>query len=275
MIRHIRPALVAGFALPMLLASEARAASGADQVVRIDVPGQRIAVAPTVEAAAYGLGAQATVIPVSAFRPGSDTYAFADFFGDTVTPTVDGNQRWFAPLDLPSGAVITQVDFLVTDGDGASDITAYFEGACFPASGPGPHGSGYFWSATSTGISGDGVISLTGSPITNVGRGLCAVGGSDVYDAYYYKFLAVFLETTSHSFSGAVVQWHRSVSAAPLTATFADVPTDHPLFQFVEALVASGVTAGCGSGNYCPNGPLTRGQMAVFLAKALGLHWPQ
>jgi len=52
------------------------------------------------------------------------------------------------------------------------------------------------------------------------------------------------------------------------------VPTSSPQFQFIEALYASGVTAGCGSGNYCPDAPLTRGQMAVFLAKALGLQWP-
>ncbi len=48
----------------------------------------------------------------------------------------------------------------------------------------------------------------------------------------------------------------------------------HPFFQFIEALYASGITAGCGGGNYCPDSPLTRGQMAVFLAKALGLQWP-
>lgn len=57
-------------------------------------------------------------------------------------------------------------------------------------------------------------------------------------------------------------------------ASFGDVPTGHPFFQFVEALADSGITAGCGSGNYCPDLPLTRGQMAVFLSKALGLHWP-
>ncbi|MGH9380129.1 MAG: hypothetical protein ACRD2Z_05905 [Thermoanaerobaculia bacterium] len=31
---------------------------------------------------------------------------------------------------------------------------------------------------------------------------------------------------------------------------------------------------GCCGGNYCPNALVTRGQMAAFLAKALGLHWP-
>jgi hypothetical protein len=50
--------------------------------------------------------------------------------------------------------------------------------------------------------------------------------------------------------------------------------TGRPQFQFIEALYAYGITAGCGSGNYCPDAPLTRGQMAVFLAKAPGLQWP-
>ena len=65
----------------------------------------------------------------------------------------------------------------------------------------------------------------------------------------------------------------RSVSPSPAVATFNDVPTDHPFFQFVEALVKSSITAGCGGGNFCPDAPLTRGQMAVFLAKSLGLSW--
>ena len=74
---------------------------------------------------------------------------------------------------------------------------------------------------------------------------------------------------------GVEVWWRRQVSPAPATSDFGDVPTSSPQFQFIEALYHSGVTAGCGGGNYCPDNPLTRGQMAVFLAKALGLHWPE
>jgi hypothetical protein len=70
------------------------------------------------------------------------------------------------------------------------------------------------------------------------------------------------------------VSWVRAVSPAPPAATFNDVPTSHPFFQFVEALATSGITAGCGGGDFCPDAPLTRGQMAVFLAKALGLQRP-
>lgn len=70
------------------------------------------------------------------------------------------------------------------------------------------------------------------------------------------------------------VWWRRTVSDPPATPTFSDVPTSHPFYQFIEALAASGITAGCAPGQFCPEAPLTRGQMAVFLAKALGLHWP-
>ena len=77
--------------------------------------------------------------------------------------------------------------------------------------------------------------------------------------------------------TSCAVRWSTTTSRSARlhwTATFGDVPTSHPQFQFIEALVASGVTAGCGGGNYCPGNPLTRGQMAVFLSKLVGLSWP-
>jgi S-layer homology domain len=72
---------------------------------------------------------------------------------------------------------------------------------------------------------------------------------------------------------GVKVIWRRQVSPAPALSNFADVPIDHPFFQFIQALSAAQITEGCGGANFCPNAPLTRGQMAVFLSKALGLHW--
>jgi S-layer homology domain len=78
----------------------------------------------------------------------------------------------------------------------------------------------------------------------------------------------------SQAIAGVNLYYRLQVSPAPPTSDFGDVPTSSPQFQFIEALYASGITVGCGGGNYCPNAPLTRGQMAVFLAKALGLQWP-
>jgi hypothetical protein len=63
------------------------------------------------------------------------------------------------------------------------------------------------------------------------------------------------------------------VSPAPGTATFNDVPTTDPAFKFIEALFNAGITSGCQTSPplYCPDKQVTRREMAVFLAVALGL----
>ena len=56
----------------------------------------------------------------------------------------------------------------------------------------------------------------------------------------------------------------------PATGTlFADVPQGAFAAAWIEELASLGVTSGCGNGNYCPNAPVTRAQMAVFLLKML------
>ena len=50
---------------------------------------------------------------------------------------------------------------------------------------------------------------------------------------------------------------------------FADVPPNDNFFSYVCAIGRNSITAGCGNGNYCRNGPVTRAQMAVFLEKAV------
>ena len=50
---------------------------------------------------------------------------------------------------------------------------------------------------------------------------------------------------------------------------FGDVPTNHPFCGFIERMADDGITGGCGGNNFCPNDPVTRGQMAVFIEVAL------
>jgi hypothetical protein len=54
--------------------------------------------------------------------------------------------------------------------------------------------------------------------------------------------------------------------------TFADVPSTNPFFPWIEALVAAGITSGCAVSppQYCPDGGVTRAEMAVFLLR--GIH---
>jgi hypothetical protein len=47
---------------------------------------------------------------------------------------------------------------------------------------------------------------------------------------------------------------------------------DDSVFQAeIESLVASGVTSGCSLDRFCPSRPVTRGEMAAFLVRALAL----
>ncbi len=49
---------------------------------------------------------------------------------------------------------------------------------------------------------------------------------------------------------------------------FSDVPCPGPFADWIEALAASGITAGCGGGMYCPGTSLRRDQVSVLLLKA-------
>ncbi|PWB73277.1 MAG: CAP domain-containing protein [Anaerolineales bacterium] len=74
--------------------------------------------------------------------------------------------------------------------------------------------------------------------------------------------MAVFLLKSKHG-----------VSYVPPAASgvFADVPVGYWADKWIEQLAAEGITGGCGGGNYCPDTPVTRAQMAVFLVKTFNL----
>src|SRR5262249_26745338 len=74
--------------------------------------------------------------------------------------------------------------------------------------------------------------------------------------------MAVFLLRTAHG-SGYTPPSPQGI--------FGDLVLPDPFTPWIEELSNEGVTAGCGNGNYCPNNPNTRGQMATFLVRTFGL----
>ena len=166
----------------------------------------------------------------------------------------------YAGLHVPNGAVI---DYIELDACDTSDTAEVVAGLL---------------RASDAGITDILGIVFTGTAAAdNCSRWRADLAAPETVDTQTYNYTAYAINGAYDGSTtvGAVrVYYHLQVSPAPGTATFADVPTNHPFFQFVEALAASGITAGCGNGNFCPDAPLTRGQMAVFLSKALGLNWP-
>ncbi|MCC6368193.1 MAG: S-layer homology domain-containing protein [Bryobacterales bacterium] len=58
-----------------------------------------------------------------------------------------------------------------------------------------------------------------------------------------------------------------SFSYSP-TPYFTDVPVTHSHFAYIQKLKELGITGGCTAASYCPEDPVTRGQMAAFLVRA-------
>jgi len=52
---------------------------------------------------------------------------------------------------------------------------------------------------------------------------------------------------------------------------FSDVPTNYWAAAWIKQLAAEGITGGCGTNLYCPESPVTRAQMAVFLVRTFNL----
>jgi hypothetical protein len=166
--------------------------------------------------------------------------------------------EYAAGLHLPEGAVVSISELAACDTNAALDLAAYFE----TASKTGGLLS-VFAQGTTTGSAGCQVVSHA-VPLTTINN-----------DTTEYLIVVTFNGATDPSLllNSVRVGYRLQISPDPSTATFTDVPVGHPFHRFVEALVAAGITAGCGGGNYCPDAPVTRGQMAVFLSAALGLHW--
>ena len=59
-------------------------------------------------------------------------------------------------------------------------------------------------------------------------------------------------------------------ASAGVVPPFSDVD-GHPFEEHIEWMRLAGLTEGCGGGRFCPDAPVTRGQMASFLVRALEL----
>jgi hypothetical protein len=200
-----------------------------------------------------------TTISAVSFTPNSNSMVFSTSgslgrFGALNTLT-----QFYVGLDLPGGAVIDYIGLnSFTDTDAAISVTLARRTSAGSTS---PLGI-----VTGTNHSATWATDFNDVALNKLWHGQSGEA--------LVMMVQIEPEPTMQFLGWVEIWWRRTVSDAPQTATFADVPTDHIFFQYIEALAASGITGGCGPGIFCPDAPVTRGQMATFLAKALGLHWP-
>jgi hypothetical protein len=185
----------------------------------------------------------------------------------------------------PAGAAYTIVDAAAAYGAPLAGQPANCHDAtadCYAMtlSSPGTRPSAHWDAAFAEAVNG-----------TSAKTWLLHVGGSftDVpsADAFYAKIETLFHSGVTAGCSGGNYCPAASITRAQMAvfllkgklgsayappagsgAMFADVPPGSFALDWIEDLAASGITAGCGTGLFCPGRPVTRAQMAVFLLKA-------
>ncbi len=212
---------------------------------------------------------QVGIITVRAARPANEiayTVSSWDMQRRTAITGAEGsssfiraNGEFLGGVRLPTGAKITAFEVLACDDmsiGGKTSATFLIcpepESTCLPIA-----------TVETTAV-------LTGDPCAITTTTLADGPIVDNADNTY----GVYVTTGLEGFRGVKIYYKRVLSPAPLTATFSDVPTSDIAFRAIEALAASGITQGCVAGQFCGNQNVTRAQMAIFLARALGLFWP-
>jgi hypothetical protein len=223
---------------------------------------------PSLAPKTYGTGVTSYIdVGEWEFSPINTATHYDDLGADSANAlrfATSASNAFFAPLHLPSGAVLQSVELDACDSNTSGSHVIGFAGHCDHIT---------------------GLCTLLGTPITTTSATInpCKSYVQDLSGLGYVVdntgdrlLLQVATQggDSTTAFAGMKVGYKLQVSPAPATPDFGDVPVSHQFFQYIEALAKSGITGGCGGGNYCPDLPVTRGQMAVFIAKALGLQFP-
>jgi hypothetical protein len=206
----------------------------------------------------FGPNYQATWLPSADFTP-YDSSTYYVYSTPGMRYITSGSPYMDAGVRLPSGARLILVRIYYYDGNASSRIHFVVFKNRMDVS-PFTY---------TTPVS---VYSPTGS----VGYGNSYVNVDQTIQNAQYWYHARWIQEaygSSLRFSGARFFWYRQVRTG-LPNPFNDIGYLNSRFQnAIKALAASGITGGCGGGSYCPSAPVTRGQMAVFLAEGLGLYW--
>jgi hypothetical protein len=219
--------------------------------------------APTVVAGAnrpqdFGVGPQqAYTVTANAMTPlvSDTTYNYS---GGGIARYRTGGSFWFqGQVVVPTGALLTGFEVDGCDTSATATIDAFLH-RC-------PTGGGACATLAS--------VSSGGAPTPGCTFFFSGIANHTVNQLAASYDVEVALTGTDQStrFQAVRVYWQRQLSPAPQSPTFGDVPTDHPFFRVIEALNTSGITSGCGSGNFCPEDVVKRKDFAKFLARALGL----
>ena len=230
--------------------------------------GERVGIAPRSESETRTFGTASTaaqIVSGLSLLPPSSATEFAintsALTGIAVFQTTAGLD-WWAQVHLPAGALVERIELEACDESAIGDI------AFGMASGTAPGGATQNLTAVGTTTDSPGLRLLSAEPDrADHGRQpeqqLLALRGLR-HDGRYQPR------------PGDPRLLPAPGEPGPRGRDLPERRADHPPVSSGSSRrwPGRGSPPGCGPGAYCPDSPVTRGQMAVFLSIALGLHFP-
>jgi hypothetical protein len=223
----------------------------------------------------FGTGYFLTWLGPADFRPKSSAISYDLSSTDGFFYQSSGAASTFiAALSLPAGANLSSVRLYYFDSDETSGLLLSL---CRTGSEGLPPTSVTFvcpYNVANVTAEMPGYATLSLSPGLTF-RYAEDLDGNSINNDVNWMVAVQFVGAVSqyNRVRGVRLYWSLQISPAPAVASFTDVPVGSSPFQAVEALKASGITLGCTATTFCPTQPVTRQQMALFLARALGLSW--
>jgi MYXO-CTERM domain-containing protein len=165
------------------------------------------------------------------------------------------------PSDGPARAVMNHLGVFAgsASGSAADPGSCYVAGGCFPTRVAGAEGE-LFEDLPRGALGYDAAAILFRAGITNGCRQTPR------------RFFCPSCATTRRQFVVMLIK-AAGIPHPPVSgSSFTDVPADDWALRYIEAAAREGITSGCGTGVFCPDDPVTRGQAAAFIKRATG--WP-
>jgi S-layer homology domain len=229
-------------------------------------PATPAAVVPTN----FGLMDNFTILGAADFHPFSSTTTY-EYSGNGYINATGGDGAFWAPVHLPNGVLLEALCVWYYNAEAEAPIELSW----------GAYGLGqldtppFYYPISTRDLNPIGGYAIGCMTANTTIRAHTDLDDDGILEYPTYRIAVVLGTGNTHRIGGAYLHWRYQLSPAPAAATFNDVPPSDFGFQYVEALAASGITGGTGGGNYSPDDFVTRRQMAIFIAKALGLYWPE
>ncbi len=223
----------------------------------------------SIAAESYGItNTDYMTVTAAEFRPIHPSYLYLIDFSNLMMTNTGGGNIFIAPVSMPSGALVIGLELAGCDlftGDNMQVALGRVE-----------EPNGLFENMAE--VFTDGTASSPGDGCNFWLDASVVTPTIDNFTYSYYVLVAFGILTPPYTpdlkLRAVRLYWKRQVQPSDGTPAFGDVPIGNAYRQYVEAAAALGILSPCAPGFFCPDNPVTRAQLALALAKALGLDYP-